>query len=126
MTDYRRYIILFITGAVGYCLIELLWRGHTHPTMAILGGICLIVIRTINTIFLTKPYVFRAFLCAAAISIIEFAAGIIINMILHLNVWDYSRQPLNILGQVCPLYSLLWFFLSFGIIYIGGKVPFFR
>ena len=126
MTDFRRYIILFITGAVGYCLIELLWRGRTHPSMALLGGICLIVIHAINSVFCTKSCAFRALLCAMAISLIEFTAGIILNVVLRLDVWDYSRQPLNIMGQVCPLYSMLWFFLSFVIIYIGGKIPFFR
>ena len=29
-----------------------------------------------------------------------------------MNVWDYSGFPLNIMGQVCLLYSVLWGLLS--------------
>ena len=31
---------------------------------------------------------------------------------MHMNVWDYSGFPLNIMGQVCLLYSVLWGLLS--------------
>jgi len=27
-------------------------------------------------------------------------------------VWDYSDRRWNVYGQICPLYSLLWFVLS--------------
>jgi len=125
MTDFKRYILIFIIGAVGYCCIELLWRGYTHPSMAVVGGICLILIQRINRHFIAKPYFFRAILCSGAISIVEFLAGVLLNIIFHLNVWDYSAQPLNIMGQICPLYSILWFFLSFGVLILGNKIPYF-
>lgn len=126
MTDFKRYFLIFVTGAVGYCIIEILWRGYTHPSMAVVGGICLLMIRSINRRFSYKPYAFRAMLCSVGISLIELASGILLNMILHLNVWDYSAQPLNFMGQICPLYSVLWFFLSLGVIYFGNKIPAFR
>jgi uncharacterized membrane protein len=25
-----------------------------------------------------------------------------------MNVWDYSDMPFNLLGQICPSFSLLW------------------
>lgn len=28
-----------------------------------------------------------------------------------LDVWDYSNQPGNVLGQICPVFGLLWFFI---------------
>ena len=30
---------------------------------------------------------------------------------LGLDVWDYSNQPGNVLGQICPAFGLLWFFI---------------
>lgn len=27
------FINLFLTGAAGYCLLEILWRGYTHWAM---------------------------------------------------------------------------------------------
>lgn len=47
-------------------------------------------------------------LARAAVTIIEFLSGLLLNRVLHLNVWDYSDRPLNLLGQVCPLFFLLW------------------
>ena len=32
------YLMVFLLGGAGYCLIEVLWRGFTHWSMAIAGG----------------------------------------------------------------------------------------
>ena len=126
MTDFKRYWIIFIVGAVGYCLLEIIWRGRTHPSMAVVGGFCLIMIQRINILFKSSPYVLRAIMCAVAISLVELLAGLILNRALNLGVWDYSNRKFNFLGQICARYSMYWFFLSLGIIVLGNKIPFFR
>ena len=35
---------LFLFGGVGYGLVELIWRGRTHPSMVITGGICFLLV----------------------------------------------------------------------------------
>jgi len=126
MTDLKHHFFIFLIGAAGYCILEVLWRGYTHPSMAVVGGLCHVLIHIINIHFLNKSYFFRALLCSVAISTVELFAGILLNLVLDLGVWDYSRQPLNILGQICPLYSVLWFFLSLGIIYFSKDfIPFY-
>ena len=35
-----------------------------------------------------------------------------VNNLLGFEVWDYRDMPLNILGQVCLPYSLLWCLLT--------------
>ena len=42
---------------------------------------------------------------------VEFASGCILNLWLGLGIWDYSNQPGNVLGQICPAFGLLWFFI---------------
>ena len=37
-----KYLFLFAFGGVVYNVIELLYRGHTHWTMFILGGLCFV------------------------------------------------------------------------------------
>ena len=37
----NKYLFLFDVGGLLYILIELAWRGWSHWTMFILGGICL-------------------------------------------------------------------------------------
>ena len=44
------YFLLFIIGGSIYYMIEIIYRGHSHYSMFILGGICLILIGIINTI----------------------------------------------------------------------------
>lgn len=42
---------------------------------------------------------------------LEFVSGCVLNLWLGLGVWDYSNQPGNVLGQICPAFGLLWFFI---------------
>lgn len=110
-----RNLIIFLTGAFGYGILELLWRGHTHWTMGILGGICLIILYKANIALSEKGLLYKGICFALLITSAELIAGIIINLIFKLDVWDYSNQPLNVYGQICPLYSAFWFLLSYPI-----------
>lgn len=105
-----KYISLFISGGLIYMSMELLWRQYTHWTMGIAGGILLILIGLIDEVY-TKdlPILIQSTIASIIITIIEYYAGIIINVKLHLNVWDYSQLPFNVDGQVCLYFSLIWF-----------------
>lgn len=50
---------------------------------------------------------------AVIITAVEFIFGIIFNILLDMNVWNYENVPFNILGQICLPYSILWFGLCF-------------
>ena len=39
---------------------------------------------------------------------LEFITGCIVNLWLGWDVWDYSDMPGNLMGQICPQYTLLW------------------
>lgn len=111
MKKLRNYLKIYSIGAIGYSILEILWRGYTHWTMGIVGGICFYIIFKINCAFKKSKTLFKCLLCSGAITAVEFISGIIINVILKWNVWDYSRFPFNIKGQICPVYSALWFVL---------------
>ena len=111
MKKFYSYLYLFLIGAAGYSLLEILWRGFTHWAMAIDGGICLVIIGAIDK----SPFKSRtkkALLCALCITVIEFISGLLLNLVLKWNVWDYSNMKFNLLGQISLLYSVMWFFLS--------------
>lgn len=109
-----KYAVLLIIGGAAYCGIEMLWRGHTHWTMFLVGGLCFIFCGSINELFDWDMLIWKQMLiCAIGITVIEFVSGVIINIVFKLNVWDYSNLPFNVLGQVCLLFSVLWFGLSF-------------
>ena len=109
------FLFIFILGGCGYYLMEILYRGHSHWSMAVCGGICLLGIYFINHRFLRFHALFRAVLCALFITLVEFLAGCIVNLWLGLNVWSYTALPLNFMGQICFNFSILWFFLSLAL-----------
>ena len=102
---------VYALGAFGYGGVELLWRGHTHWTMLLLGGVCFLVIYAV-TAWGRGPLWKRCLLCAGAVTALEFGAGCILNLYLGWDVWDYGGVPGNLLGQVCPLYTAFWYLLS--------------
>ena len=103
---------VFCIGGLLYNLIEICWRGYSHWSMFFLGGICFQMIGSIHDRFAKRRPFFRCTLCAAAITMAEFLSGCLVNLRWNLHVWDYSRLPFNIKGQVCLLYSVLWGALS--------------
>lgn len=105
--------ILFIIGGILYMIIELLWRGYTHWSMGILGGLCFVLMGLINEVFTYEMYIeLQAIISSIAITVLEFFAGLLVNVKLGWAVWDYSDLPFNIMGQVCLLFMVFWFFLS--------------
>jgi uncharacterized membrane protein len=43
---------------------------------------------------------------------LEFCCGCIVNIWLKWDIWDYSSEWGNSLGQICPKFSAIWFFVS--------------
>lgn len=111
-TKLRCQAGIFLIGGALYNLIEILWRGYTHWSMFIVGGLCFQLIGYIQTALVKWGLFRRCLLCSAAVTAVEFLSGCLFNLKLHMNVWDYSQFPLNIMGQVCLLYSVLWGLLS--------------
>ncbi len=109
--------VLALCGGCAYFAIEMLWRGHSHWTMAVLGGICFVLIGGINELFPWEmSLLLQALIGAAVITALEFVAGCILNLWLSLEIWNYSALPLNLLGQICLPFSLLWIIASAGAI----------
>ena len=104
------YLSVYLIGAGLYAGIELLWRGWTHWSMLLCGGLCFTLMYV--TAATALPFAIKCLLSAFAISSVEFLTGCLVNMILKWDVWDYSGYAGNILGQVCPLYSLYWLLLT--------------
>lgn len=113
MKQFSKNLGLFSIGGLLYYLIEILWRGYSHISMFVVGGICFALIGLINEYFTFQMRIWKQQLIATAIvTVIEFNAGLILNVWLQLNIWDYSELAFNLFGQVCLQYSILWYLLS--------------
>lgn len=105
----NKYLTLFDVGGLLYILLELAWRGWSHWTMFVLGGLCFIGLGLINEVLSWEMPLWRQILVGAClITVLEFLTGCVVNLWLGWGVWDYSNKPGNILGQICPQFFLLW------------------
>ena len=116
---------LLSVGGTAYYAMEILFRGYSHWSMAVCGGVCLDIIYHINHKLKHRPIFLRAALGASVISAVELLCGCIVNLGMGLRVWDYSKMPLNLLGQICLPFSLIWLALCFPVCgicsFVDGK-----
>lgn len=119
MNKLLKYFTLGIFGGAVYVFIELLWRGYSHWSMFLLGGVCFIALGLINEIISWEtPLTAQMFIGCAIITTLEFITGCIVNLWLGWDIWDYSELPCNLLGQISLRSSVGWYFLSaVGIIF---------
>ncbi len=106
-----KWIFPFLMGFFIYALIEIAARGYTHWTMALTGGAVVAVLYAMFRSILGMHPLLFCLLGAAVITGMELFVGMIVNVRLHWNVWDYSTLPFNFRGQICLLYSFFWFLL---------------
>lgn len=115
-------MVVFLIGGVTYAMIEIMWRGNTHWTMVLLGGLCFLTLYKLFGYMGNYSLLEKCVIGAIVITTLEFVVGCIVNLVFHMNVWNYSRMPLNLSGQICILYSTLWGFLCIPINFIADKI----
>ena len=115
---FLKNLLIFSIFGLTYGLIEILWRGYTHPSMVIVGGICGLLIGLLNEKNKKINLLQQMVEGMVIVTVLEFVSGIVLNLCLGLNVWDYSNMRFNLLGQVCPQFCIAWFFLSYFVIRI--------
>lgn len=108
-------MLLWTWGGTVYFLLEVAYKTATgHPeriswTMLVLAILlCVPVERCGEQLPWECPLWLQALSCAALVTVTELAAGLILNVWLGLDVWDYSALPLNFLGQICLPFALAW------------------
>lgn len=121
---------LFFIGAVSGWVIELLFRRFfssanperkwinpgfcTGPYVPLYGfGLCILYIIASMERFSwfdgLRPGKLALFASMAVMmTVIEYAAGILLLKTAHIRLWDYSRERGNIQGLICPKFSLIW------------------
>lgn len=113
MNKLLKYYALGTLGGLIYVFIELMWRGYSHWSMFLLGGICFVALGLINEIIpWGMPLTAQMFIGCVIITSLEFITGCIVNLWLGWDVWDYSDLPYNLLGQISLKSSIGWYFLS--------------
>lgn len=118
-------LTVFTVGGFSYGLVEIAWRGATHISMFVVGGLCFLIIGSLDEHGMSMSLLTQSVLSAAIITSAELISGIIINIVMELNVWDYSALPLNLMGQICLPFTILWMIISVPAIYLEDAVRLF-
>lgn len=118
--EIKSAVIKLILGGGIYFILEMLVRGRSHWTMILLGGACFLLCGIIHDKSLGKITIWQQMVwCMIVITLLEFMAGVIVNIFLGWNVWDYSSMPLQVMGQVCVPFMFLWYIISYPAILLN-------
>lgn len=90
---------LFLLGGGAYAALELAWRGTTHWTMFLTGGVCLCLLQALADRPL--PLGPAAAVGAAGVSGLELAVGAVCRRVLHTAVWGITPTS----GAIWPGWS---------------------
>lgn len=105
-----KYFILFYMGGIIYAAMEIGWRGWSHGSMFLLGGVCFLLLGNLGRLPHPLPLFPRALVGALVVTMLELGCGLMINQ--SYQVWDYRNVPLNFHGQICLPFTALWIVLS--------------
>ena len=112
---------LFLSCGFIYCMIEILFRGWSHWSMFVLTGFlgvfCVDSIN--NTLSFDCDYIVQILISTILCIIGEGISGIILNVWLQLNVWDYSKMAFGtfFFGQCNVLFCFAWMLIISIIIF---------
>ena len=88
MNVWKRLVLGYL-GGMGYTALELLWRGRSHWSMFLVGGICFLLIGWTEKLGL--PLFVRSVAAAGMVTGVELLSGMALNLVLGLGV---SNRPL--------------------------------
>ena len=117
---------LFISVGFTYYMLECFFRGYSHWSMFLLAGFLgIFVIDGVNNVLSFEcDYLIQVLIVTTLCTIAEGCCGLIVNVWLGLNVWDYSNMPWGtfFFGQCNIIFCLVWMALVglFGIFYCDG------
>ena len=116
MLKFLKKLTYFILGGGAYVGLELLWRGRSHSSMFLAGGLCLLLVGHLEEVEPKLSLPLRILTGAGIITMVELGIGLLFNR--DFSVWDYRNVRGNWLGQICLPFSALWIPISF----LAGRV----
>ena len=98
--DLRHFFLLLLAGGSVYVCIELLWRGRSHGSMFLCGGLCTVLIGMLN----------------------EWAPGLPLTAHILLPARAPRGLPHTFHGQICPQYFCGWLGIALLAVFLDDGV----
>ncbi|MBP5609907.1 MAG: putative ABC transporter permease [Clostridia bacterium] len=123
---------LFVLGSLAGYVLEVFYRRFfsakkwinpgflVGPYIPLYGFGVMLLYGLSNVDFLSfslsgvGEHIVRVVCIGVSLTLIEFLTGIIFIRGLHIKLWDYSDRLGNVMGVICPLFSVIWFLLGCG------------
>ena len=122
--SFMKYLLLFTFSGYIYVCLELIFRGYSNITMMFASSICAIPMIILNNKFTYEiDFLLQLFLCAIFATLVEFIFGMLFNR--DYSIWDYRNMPLNLYGQICLPFSLLWMIIAACVIPLMDWIDFY-
>ena len=116
-------IFFWTLGGCIYYGIEMGFRGFSHWSMFVVGGFAFLFCIMQGIKMKWEEGLWIQVIRAVVFTIsLEFITGIIFNKWLKKNIWDYSDQPLQLWGQICLPFAIIFSGLLVIAIFIGGTL----
>ena len=116
-------VFLIAAGGSTYYLIEIWFRGFSHWTMFVLGGVALTFCSFQGEVMhWSEPMWIQIIRAVLFLTSLEFMTGIICNKWLKIGIWDYRDQPFQLCGQICLPFMVMFSGLLCLAIVLGGVV----
>lgn len=123
MKKISEYLFLWGIGGWIYYSLEIIFRGFSHWSMFLLGGICMMFFTYQGELVHWQDDFLRQVLrCSIFVTAMEFITGIIVNKWFALHVWDYSCMPFQLFGQICLPFMILFACLCAVGIYLSANI----
>ena len=123
MKRISEYLFLWAVGGCMYYGFEVLFRGFSHWSMVLLGGLCFLFFFIQGKMVRWQDPLWRQTLrCLVFVTAMEFITGIIVNKWLGMQVWDYSELPFQFMGQICLPFMVIFSGLCVLGIFLSGYI----
>ena len=111
--------LLWVWTGTLYFFIEIVWKifcGRPETISWVMLPLAIVLAIPLERFGAELPWALpinlQAWVCTLAITASEFVAGLILNVWLGLGIWDYSNMPMNLMGQICVPFIVLWWVFS--------------
>ncbi len=129
---FLEFSFLFMSGSMLGWVLELIYRNviareaHgkkwinpgflTGPYVPLYGfGLCILFLLSDMPVGVQSRFlcdIIHVLVMSAAMTLIEYIAGLIFIKGMKVKLWDYSKNRGNIRGIICPLFSFFWTVLA--------------
>ncbi len=125
-SPYELLCLFLIYSFLGWCC-EVAYAAIVHGEFVNrgfdIGPVCPIYgFGALSVILFLEPLKahWAAFFLASVLftTFIEFMAGFLLERFFHEKWWDYTNEPYNIKGYICPRFSLMWGFACVIVVYV--------